>query len=138
MAMVRSAVTKAQIAGRQSAMRELLDMALILETEAKNRNAAAARGGTLYSSPNDVSALNTRKGLLEAAAVLKKAAVASEKQIELLLHAPCPACSRMQSKHCAGCGGCPDMTIVPGGTGHLTSDCPSLVESRTKKEPVPA
>lgn len=138
MAMVRSAVTKAQIAGHRSAMRELLDTARVLEIEAKNRNAAAARGGTLYSSPKDVSALKTRKGLLEAAAVLKRAAAASEKQIELLLHAPCPACSRMQSRHCEGCGGCPGMTVVPGGTGHLTNDCPSLVESRKKKEPVPA
>lgn len=135
---IRSAVSKAQVAGHQDAIAQLLDIMRMLQIEAGNRDASAARGGTLYSSSTDVSALWTRKGLLDAAAVLRKAAAASKHQLEKFAEGPCPACQRIQSRHCEGCGGCPDMQIVPGGTGHLINECPVLVESRKKRQPVPA
>jgi membrane protease subunit (stomatin/prohibitin family) len=124
-----SAVTKAQVDGFIAAYKWLSDVASTLQLEANELNAQASRGGTLYSSPGDVAALHKRDGLLRAVRELRKAAAHNHKQAGEFSRGPCPACARAQNKHCSGCGACSDMNIIRGAKGHLTIECPVLIEA---------
>lgn len=124
-----SAVTKAQVDGFTAACEQLTAVARQLQHEVNELAGKAAKGGTLYSTPDNVAALWVREGLARAIRELRKAATNSHKQADAFAHGPCPACGRIQSKHCSGCGACSDMNLISGAKGHLTLDCPVLVEA---------
>jgi hypothetical protein len=122
-----SAVTKAQVDGFTAACEQLTEHARTLLCEVNELAGRASKGGTLYSTPDNVAALWVREGLARAIRELRKAATTASKQADAFAHGPCPACGRIQSKHCSGCGACADMNLISGAKGHLTLDCPILV-----------
>lgn len=127
-----SAVSKAQVAGLTSAFESLKGMADTLTREAEEVRGRAARGGSLFASPDEVSALHVRSALLRAARELAKSAVDVGKQADALSRGPCPGCGRTQPKHCSGCGACPGMMVIPGRPGHLSEECPVLMEKMAR------